>query len=214
MRPLPGSAWRSLGLFIGFRNYPLREGISPSRQGPFFPKITKTLLVSFSAMFMYMACEVCIDNFFIKYLTLPEGGGYSLGKATAFFSLYYAGFVLGRFSGSAVLARISAEKVLLIYTSGSAALFVLAMTLPSPLSACAWIGIGFFNSLLYPLLISTCVKREGKNHAQVTGLLTTGAIGGALFALLQGTLADRFGLKSSFSFSFSLMSASSPIPFS
>lgn len=184
--------------FYRFPQLPLREGLGPSRQGPFFPKVTKTLFISFCAMFMYMACEVCIDNFFVKYLTLPEGGGYSLGKATALFSLYYAGFVLGRFSGGSLLHRVSAEKVLFTYSVGSATLFALALLLPPSVAACAWVGIGFFNSLLYPLLIATCVKREGQNHAQVTGLLTTGAIGGALCALFQGMLADRFGLKTSF----------------
>lgn len=191
----------TLSLLIAFTIFrlshlPVRENLP--QKSSFFPKMTKTLIFGFSAMFMYMGFEVAIDNFFIKYLTLPEGGGYTLGKATAFFSLYYAGFVFGRLSGGALLHRMSMTKVLIAYTTSSFALFLAAITLPPKLALFAWICLGFFNSLLYPLIIATCIEREKQNHSQVTGFLTTAAIGGALFTTLQGMIADHFGLQASF----------------
>lgn len=177
---------------------PVRENLTVSAKQTFFPKMSLTLLLGFGAMFMYMGMEVCLDSFIVKFLTDPAGEGLPLKYSIAFFSIYYLGYVVGRFFGSYVLNRLALYQVLIGAISLSMLLFIIGITFKGTIAICALLLTGFPNSILYPSLIAISVQNDSQEHSKITGFITTAAIGGALFPPLQGFLADAYGLRLSF----------------
>ncbi len=177
--------------------FPQREIERPKG---FFPKMSRPLVLGFLAMFMYMGFEVCLDSLMIKYLTDPLGGGIPLKYSMGLMSFYFLGFAVGRFIGSSLLNRVSLPRILIINTSISLLLLLIGISWHHPLATASLLAIGFSNSILYPAILAIAVKEDNQSHSKVTGFITTAAIGGALFPLVQGLLADRYDLRSSFYF--------------
>jgi MFS transporter, FHS family, L-fucose permease len=55
-----------------------------------------------------------------------------------------------------------------------------------------------FNSIMFPTIFSMALHNLGKFTGQGSGVLCMAIVGGALVPLIQGTLADTFGLQISF----------------
>jgi FHS family L-fucose permease-like MFS transporter len=58
--------------------------------------------------------------------------------------------------------------------------------------------IGYFVSIFFPTLYSIAIEGVGDRTAQASGLLTMGFLGCAILPVLQGRLADQFGLRPSY----------------
>jgi fucose permease len=69
-----------------------------------------------------------------------------------------------------------------LFSSGSAALIALPM-------------VGFFASVMYPIIVSLALNSLKEHHGAFSGILLTGVIGGAIVPLIIGWLGDRFGLR-------------------
>ncbi|NNM43210.1 MAG: MFS transporter [Chlamydiae bacterium] len=196
-------AWMAIcwGIYR-IKKLPVREEtiVYPAKKGIFdiFPPFTLSLGAGFTAMFMYMGIEVCMDSFLVKFLHAPEGGGLSLQKALSLFSLYYLGFVVGRLIGAPVLNRIPLSMALLVNSVAAIATFAVGMYLPPEAVFIMIVVLGLCNSVMYPLILAIGVKLENAPPSKVVGFLSTAAIGGALFPVLQGYLADTMGLRFSF----------------
>ncbi|MEO8658828.1 MAG: sugar MFS transporter [Bryobacteraceae bacterium] len=156
------------------------------------------LVLGAVGIFVAVGSEVAIGSFLVNYFSSPEIGAITARTAAGYVSLYWAGSMIGRFTGSFVMRRLPATKVL-----GTAALIVLALVITSTLTlghAAMWsiLAVGFFNSIMFPTIFTMGIAELGPLTGKGSGILMAAAIGGAIVPVLQGLVADRIGVHHSF----------------
>ena len=62
----------------------------------------------------------------------------------------------------------------------------------------AILAVGLFNSIMFATIFTLAIKEVGSYTDKASGILCTAIVGGALIPLVQGALADNFGLKLAF----------------
>jgi FHS family L-fucose permease-like MFS transporter len=62
----------------------------------------------------------------------------------------------------------------------------------------AVIGIGLFNSIMWSNIFTLAISGLGKHTSQGSSLLVMAILGGALVPVIQGMMADAFGVHLSF----------------
>jgi len=55
--------------------------------------------------------------------------------------------------------------------------------------------VGFFASVMYPIIFSLALNSLEEHHGAFSGILLTGIIGGAVIPLIIGAIGDRLGLR-------------------
>jgi fucose permease len=55
--------------------------------------------------------------------------------------------------------------------------------------------VGFFASVMYPIIFSLALNSLNEHHGAFSGILLTGVIGGAVIPLIIGWMGDHFGLR-------------------
>ena len=98
--------------------------------------------------------------------------------------------MVGRFLGSAILQKISAQKVLFI--SSLASVLLLTITIVSDGYVAMWsmLAVGLFNSIMWSNIFTLSVDGLGKYTNKASGILVMAPVGGAILPLMQGILAD------------------------
>lgn len=149
------------------------------------------------AIFVYVGAEVSIGSFLVKYFADPQIAALPLERGAKFVTFYWFGMMVGRFIGSAVMRRVSANRMLAGSGVG-AGLFVLASLLGSGYFAMVTIlAVGLFNSIMFPTIFTLAVSELGPLTGRASGLLVQAIVGGAVFPVIMGFLADRYGIHHS-----------------
>ncbi len=110
-------------------------------------------------------------------------------------SFFWAGMMVGRFLGSAILKKLSSKLV--VEASAACALFssILLLLSPSliPLFGEALVA-GLGCALIYPVLVARAIERYGVAARTVMGpILAISGFGPALMPWLVGVIASHFG---------------------
>ncbi len=58
--------------------------------------------------------------------------------------------------------------------------------------------VGVFNSIMFPSLFTLGIANLGALTGKASGVLMSGAVGAAVIPVVQGMVADRIGVHSSF----------------
>ena len=156
------------------------------------------LLMAAVAIFLYVGAEVSIGSFLVNYFGLPEIGSLPERTAAHFVSFYWGGAMIGRFIGSALLQRMKTGIVL-----GVAALIACVLVLASILSGgqvAMWsiLAVGLFNSIMFPSIFALGLTGLGPLTSKGSSLLVALIVGGAILPLMEGHLADSFGVQRAF----------------
>jgi MFS transporter, FHS family, L-fucose permease len=144
-------------------------------------------------IFLYVGVEVGLASIAVNYFTTQ---GISVAKTASFLvSLYWAGALVGRLLGSAMLTVIKAGKLLGIF--GFAALFfvIVSMFTSGWTAIIAVLLCGFFNSIMFPNIFALGIAGLGPMTSKGSGLIMTAVVGGAIVPLLLGALADKIGIQ-------------------
>jgi FHS family L-fucose permease-like MFS transporter len=64
------------------------------------------------------------------------------------------------------------------------------------------LAVGLFNSIMFPTIFTLGVAELGPLTGRGSGLLVQAIVGGALFPVIMGALADRFGVHHSMALPF------------
>jgi FHS family L-fucose permease-like MFS transporter len=156
------------------------------------------LLFGALGIFAYVGAEVSIGSFLVNYFGLADIAGLSAKDAAGYVSFYWGGAMIGRFLGAPVLRRIKAGKVLAVCAI-AAALSVTASMMTGGRTAMGTIlAVGFFNSIMFPTIFSLGLRELGPLTGNGSGLLNMAIVGGAVLPMIQGTIADHFGLHHAF----------------
>jgi MFS transporter, FHS family, L-fucose permease len=60
------------------------------------------------------------------------------------------------------------------------------------------LGVGFFNSIMFPTIFSLGVAELGPLTGSGSGVLNMAIVGGAILPVIQGAIADRIGIHHAF----------------
>lgn len=165
---------------------------------------TKPLIFLYAfGIFLYVGVEVGVANTIGFYLedklmiTNLLGDAAEAAKNTAI-SNYWGGLLLGRLLGSFVLDRIPSKFAIMGYISLAAVSLYLAISGDINQALWAFPAIGFFISIMFPTIYSTCTNAFPAHYSSaISGVLCTAIIGGAVIGpviakvaeLTQGSLA-------------------------
>jgi FHS family L-fucose permease-like MFS transporter len=156
------------------------------------------LVLGAIGIFAYVGAEVSIGSFLVNYFGLPEIAGLSPLSAAGYVSFYWGGAMLGRFLGAGALSRFKAGSLLAICAVAAASLVCLSMLTGGHTAMWSILAVGFFNSIMFPTIFSLGVAELGPLTGNGSGLLNMAIVGGAILPVLQGVIADRFGIHHGF----------------
>ena len=159
----------------------------------------KHLVFGMVGIFCYVGAEVSIGSFMVNILGFLKGLSHAEGADMLMY--YWGGAMVGRFLGSAVMARVAPNRYLAFNASVATALLVIAIMVGkgnANIAMWALLAIGFFNSIMFPTIFSLATKNLGKFTNSASGILCTAIVGGALIPVLQGKIADDFGMMISY----------------
>jgi len=145
------------------------------------------------AIFLYVGAEVAIGSQMALFLNSDAIWGVPLQDAGKYVSVYWGGAMVGRAVGSALLARFDAARLLTLFTAVACAMCVYVVTVGGVTAGFVALGIGFFNSIMFPVIFTLTLERSSASAEATSGLLCTAIVGGAFVPLLVGRFADLAG---------------------
>lgn len=157
----------------------------------------RNLVCGIPAIFIYLIAEIGVANLFINFVSQPDIGNLTHEAGSHYLFLLWGGMMVGRFVGSALMRTVKAELVLAGASIGAGAVMLVATFSTGALAMWALVSVGLFHSVMFPTIFTLAIKDLGPRTEDGAGLLIMAIAGGAL-VVVQGWLADRFGLQLSF----------------
>ena len=157
----------------------------------------RNLVFGVPAIFIYLIAEIGVSNLFINFVSQPDIGDLTHQQASNYLFLLWGGMMVGRFLGSLLMQKMDAAKVLAAFSIGAFVVMLIATFAHGPAAMWALILVGFFHSIMFPTIFTLGIKGLGPLTEEGSGLLIMAIAGGAL-VVIQGWIADGYGLQSSF----------------
>jgi FHS family L-fucose permease-like MFS transporter len=157
----------------------------------------KHLVKGVIAQFFYVGAQIGVGSFVIRLAQHSIPG--MLQKDAAFYlKLHLIGFMIGRFSGSYIMKRVPAARLLSLF-SLSTLICLLVVLLGSGVAPLwAVVLIGFFHSIMFPTIFALSVKQLGRYTKLGSSLLVASIIGGAIFPAIMGFISDHSNIRVAF----------------
>jgi fucose permease len=154
----------------------------------------RTVILFFIAMVCYVGTEQGVANWISQFLYTYHGQDpQKVGAETVayFWGLMTAGGILGL-----LLLKLMDSRIVLALFTGLAMVSLAAGLFGSLETALiAFPLVGFFASVLYPIIFSLALNSVTEHHGSFAGIIVTGIIGGAILPLIVGWLGDQLGLR-------------------
>ena len=157
----------------------------------------RNLVFGVPAIFICLIAEIGVANLFINFVSQPQIAGLTHETASRYLFLLWGGMMIGRFIGSFVMRKVSGEHVLAVFSVGAFCCMLVTSFAHGGLAMGALILVGLFHSIMFPTIFTLGIRGLGPLTEEGSGLLIMAIAGGAL-VIVQGYLADRFGLQRSF----------------
>ncbi len=113
----------------------------------------------------------------------------------AFVTFYWSGAMVGRFIGAYLTKVFKPALILGTFAIGALTLVVLSMTTSGLFSMWTILGVGLFNSIMFPTIFTLAIDGLDDLRPQASGILCTMIVGGAIIPPLYGKLADLYDFK-------------------
>jgi FHS family L-fucose permease-like MFS transporter len=152
------------------------------------------VLLFFLSVFMYVGSEQGTADWISQFLVQYHGYDPHTSGATAvawFWGLLTAGCA----AGMLLLKLFDSRKVLLGFSLGAITTLTVALFGRGTAAGLAFPLLGFFASVMWPIIISLALNSVAEHHGPLTGILCAGIMGGAIVPLIIGGLGDAFGLR-------------------
>lgn len=157
----------------------------------------RNLVFGILAIFIYLIAEIGVGNLFINFASQPDIGNVTHEQASNYLLFVWGGMALGRFIGAFVMRVIAPEKVLAGFAIGAFAVMMIASTAHGHTALYGLMAVGFFHSIMFPTIFALAIRGLGPLTEEGSGWLIWAIAGGAL-VIVQGKLADHFGIQHSF----------------
>lgn len=158
----------------------------------------KKLKMGSLAIFTYVGAEVSIGSYMVGWLQDPFVTNLNIRTAASLVAFYWGGAMIGRFLGAPLLAKFNPAQVLQYFAFTAILLISISMNFGGNISQWSILGVGLFNSIMFPTIFSISIAGLKEGAEKASGLLCTCIVGGAIVPFLQGSIADTYGLRISF----------------
>jgi FHS family L-fucose permease-like MFS transporter len=144
------------------------------------------------AQFFYVGAQVGVWSFFVDFVkdlvpATPER------TAAYLLSVSLAMFMAGRFIGTALMQKVPATRLLMIFAIANIVLVAIAALASGWLAVGALAATSFFMSIMFPTIFALGVKDLGDKATLGAPLIIMAIIGGAVFPPLMGLIAQATG---------------------
>ena len=157
----------------------------------------RNLVLGIPAIFIYLIAEIGVSNLFINFVSAPEIGNITHEEASRYLFLLWGGMMVGRFAGSFLMRAVAPETVLAVASIAAFIVMMIAVFASGQMAMWALISVGLFHSIMFPTIFTLGIRGLGPLTEEGSGLLIMAIAGGAL-VIVQGWLADIYGLQLSF----------------
>jgi fucose permease len=190
-------------LIILFSRFPKVELSGEEKAGAWQTHVNlfknPVVVLYFMGIFCYVGTEQGVANWISQFLSTYHGYDPQTTGAQAvayFWGLMTAGGVVGLL----LLKIMDSRKVLVSFTLLALVSLSMALFGGARISLIAFTLVGFFASVMYPVIFSLALNSVSEHHGSFSGILVTGIIGGAVIPLVVGWLGDHLGLRSGMCF--------------
>ena len=157
----------------------------------------RNLVFGVPAIFIYLIAEIGVANLFVNFVSQPTIANLKHEQAGRYLTFLWGGMMVGRFAGSAIMQKVRAETVLAVFSVGAFVVMIVTVFATGPVAMWSLILVGLFHSIMFPTIFTLGIRGLGPLTEEGSGLLIMAIAGGAL-VVVQGWLADRYGLQDSF----------------
>lgn len=154
----------------------------------------RVVILFFLAIFCYVGTEQGVAIWISKFLfayhdydPLKKGAE----TVTYFWAMMTAGGILGLF----LVKLMDSRSVLILFTALAIICLSAGLFGSGSVSLIAFPLVGFFASVMYPIIFSLALNSLDEHHGSFSGILVTGIIGGAIIPFVIGWLGDHIGLR-------------------
>lgn len=151
----------------------------------------KHFTFAFIAQIMYMAAQSGVFGFFINYVTEQDS---SITPVKASHFLAFGGmllFMIGRLSGSLIMGKFKANRILTIYALACTISMILVILSLGKISLYALYISFFFMSIMFPTIFALGLANMGGYTKKAASFLTMAVAGGAFSPMLMGYIGEQ-----------------------
>jgi MFS transporter, FHS family, L-fucose permease len=155
---------------------------------------SRNYLLAVLAQFFYVGAQVGIWSYLIRYAqqALP---GLSERHAADFLTSSLVLFMIGRFTGTALMRVLSPARLLSLFASIALVLVAIALLFPGPAGVGALVATSFFMSIQFPTIFALALRGLGdEERKSASSFLVMAIIGGATLTLAMGAISDVLGI--------------------
>ena len=157
----------------------------------------RNLVFGIPAIFIYLIAEIGVANLFVNFVSQPNIANLTHELAGRYLTFLWGGMMIGRFVGSAIMQKVRAETVLAAFSIGAFVVMMITVFAHGPVAMWSLILVGLFHSIMFPTIFTLGIRGLGPLTEEGSGLLIMAIAGGAL-VIVQGKIADTYGLQWSF----------------
>lgn len=147
-----------------------------------------------AAQFFYVGAQVGIWSYLIRY-TLHNVPGTVEREAAHFLTLALVLFMIGRFSGTALMRRFSATGLMAIFAAAGMVLTAVAAIAGGRIGLGALVAVSFFMSIMFPTIFSSSLRGLGGLTKNGSSFLVMAIVGGALLTVAMGRISDATSIN-------------------
>jgi FHS family L-fucose permease-like MFS transporter len=149
------------------------------------------------AQFFYVGAQVGVASFIIRFSEFILPGTHE--KAAAhYLQLHLAGFMIGRFTGSAIMQKVAPARLLSLFAGASLLCVIIVLFGSGQPTVWAIVLIGFFHSIMFPTIFALSLKNLGPYTKLGSSLLVMSIIGGAVCPVIMGRISDAWNIQWAF----------------
>jgi FHS family L-fucose permease-like MFS transporter len=159
---------------------------------------SKWALLGGLAIFLYVGAEVAIGTQMALFLNHRDVWNVPLETAGKYVSLYWGGAMVGRLIGSALLTKVSAPRLLAVFTAAACGLCLFVFAVGGIAGGYAALSIGLFNSIMFPVIFTITLERSTASKEATSGFLCFSIVGGAAIPPLTGLVSQHSSYVTAF----------------
>ncbi|MHB8285234.1 MAG: L-fucose:H+ symporter permease [Caulobacteraceae bacterium] len=154
----------------------------------------KRFLFGVLAQFAYVGAQTGVWSFLIRYTrsALPASND---KLAAGYLTASLVAFMVGRFSGTALMARVKASKLLALFGAVNIALCLVAAFVGGPVGLYALVATSFFMSVMYPTIFAGAIAGLGALTKLGSSFLVMAIVGGAVLPAVMGRISDMSSIN-------------------
>lgn len=147
------------------------------------------------AICLYMGLEIGVPSMIpakIQSIYPNIGDHWVSAIATGLLAFYWAGMMIGRFAGSAILSKLQPRTILSTCLICGAICIAVSFMLPGMKGVYAMLFAGLFHSVMWPLIFNLGLQELGKYTKAGSGVINMGVIGGGFLTVCMGLIITHF----------------------